>query len=77
MQTVKVVVTGMHCGGCERRVAGALTEVNGVFGVMANHQTGLVAVSYDPEHVAPAAIVERLLETGFRLPDVPVHSGHT
>jgi len=38
-------VEGMSCGGCEQNVADALTELDGVEGVDADHEGNQVLVS--------------------------------
>lgn len=38
-------VTGMHCGGCARRIEGALASVNGVLGVKADYSSAKVEVA--------------------------------
>lgn len=39
MKELKLKVSGMVCGGCENRVKTALSEINGVESVDANHNT--------------------------------------
>jgi Cu+-exporting ATPase len=38
-------VTGMHCGGCARRIERALASVNGVLGVKADYSQAKVEVA--------------------------------
>lgn len=42
MMEIKLNVIGMVCGGCEKRVVNALSELEGVQEVVANHNTGIV-----------------------------------
>jgi copper chaperone CopZ len=41
----KLQVTGMHCGGCARRIERALAKVDGVLGVDIDYTTGSVRVA--------------------------------
>jgi copper chaperone CopZ len=41
-----IPVTGMSCGGCERRIIANLGEVDGVLGVEADAELGQVRVAY-------------------------------
>ncbi len=40
-------VTGMHCGGCARRIERALAGVQGVLGVKADYSTAKVEIATD------------------------------
>ncbi len=44
-QWAKLQVTGMHCGGCARRIERALAKVDGVVGVDIDVTTGSVKVA--------------------------------
>ncbi len=60
-----LVVAGMHCAGCLRKVEGALKELPGISYARANLSTKRVAVRWDPAALRANAIVRRLAETGF------------
>ncbi|MBR3888063.1 MAG: heavy-metal-associated domain-containing protein [Clostridia bacterium] len=42
-------VDGMMCTGCENRVKSALSEIDGVVEVVANHENGTVIVKTNKE----------------------------
>lgn len=44
MNSYVIVVNGMTCGGCEKAIQKALTSVEGVRAVRADHTTGRVEV---------------------------------
>ena len=47
MKNVILNVEGMACGGCEKRIQNALSKVEGVKEVVANHTTGKVNLTID------------------------------
>ena len=47
MQEIKLKVEGMMCSGCENRVKNAVSKIDGVKEVIANHETGTVEVQAD------------------------------
>ena len=60
-----LVVAGMHCAGCLRKVEGALKGLEGVDYARANLSTKRVAVRWDPARLKARAIIRALAETGF------------
>ena len=44
MEEMKLNVSGMVCGGCEKRVVNCLSAINGVKEVIADHTNGTVLV---------------------------------
>jgi copper chaperone len=59
-----VMVDGMTCGHCERRVAEALGEIAGVTRVVADHVSGRVEIeSAGP--VDPASLGAAIDEAGY------------
>lgn len=49
MNEIIINVEGMHCEGCERRVNNALSEIDGVKEVKADHNNGTVTIKTDSE----------------------------
>ena len=47
MKNVILNVEGMACGGCEKRIQNALSKVEGVKEVVANHTTGKVNLTIE------------------------------
>jgi len=63
MNTVHLEIQGMHCDGCVRRVAAALSAVGGAR--VERVQVGSAEVSYDPALVTEAQIAEAVNRIGF------------
>ena len=62
-QTEKIAITGMTCGNCVKHVQKALGEIEGV--TVGEVTIGTAEVSYDPEKVDRAAILEAIEESGY------------
>jgi len=60
-----LVVAGMHCAGCLRKVEGVLKGLNGVEYARANLSTKRVAVRWDPARLKASAVIRALADTGF------------
>jgi Cu+-exporting ATPase len=58
-------VTGMTCAACQSRVERALTAEPGVIDAAVNLLTKSAAVSYDPNTVTPARLVQAVRATGY------------
>lgn len=65
METVKIGVKGMHCGGCEQTLALALSRVEGVRDAKADRVAERVVVIYDPAETDEGALHERIELCGF------------
>ena len=65
MKRLTVTVRGMSCPGCEQRISNALGRLDGVGGVTSDHESGRVAVDYDPAVVGEEAITDWLAEAGY------------
>ena len=62
--SVRLRVSGMSCGHCERAVEQALSEVPGVTRVVSvSHAQGEAVVDGDPD---PEALVEAVAEEGYQ-----------
>ena len=66
MKELKLKVSGMVGGGCENRVKTALSEINGVESVDANHNTGIVTIT-SKEDIDVSKIKERIIDIGFEI----------
>lgn len=66
MKELKLKVSGMVCGGCESRVKTALSEINGVESVDANHNTGIVTIT-SKEDIDVSKIKEKIIDIGFEI----------
>ena len=60
-------VEGMSCTGCEQRIGRVLSRIEGVHQVAADHGTGEVRVSHDPDLVEANALARRVEQAGYRV----------
>ena len=56
----------MVCGGCEKRVINAVSSIEGVENVIANHETGKVDIVYK-ESVDVQSIKDKIEDIGFEV----------
>ena len=66
MEELILKVEGMMCGGCEKRIENALTTIEGIKEVVANHENGTVTVRKD-EKVKLKVIKEKIQDIGFEV----------
>ena len=66
MKELKLKINGMVCGGCENRVKSALSSIDGVESVDANHNTGIVTVN-SKEGLDIEKIKERIIDIGYEI----------
>ena len=64
MKELKIKVKGMVCEGCENRVKNALSTIDGVDNVEANHKTGIVTVKLNKE-IEKSIFEEKIDDLGF------------
>ena len=69
MNTIQLSVTGMTCGGCVNSVYKVLTALPGVQSAEVTLSPGQARVVYDPDRVAPAALVQAVIDAGFGVAD--------
>lgn len=60
-----LLIENMHCGGCVRRIEGALGGLDGVTDVRANLTTRRVRVAFDDVRIAPSGIVDAVVASGY------------
>lgn len=58
-------VSGIHCEGCEQRIARALSQVPGVRSVTASHAAQEVEVTLDNARTSVQEVAEKLELIGF------------
>ena len=66
MKELTIKVNGMVCGGCENRVKNAVSNIEGVEEVTANHELGVVTVKAN-ENVSEEAIKNKIDDKGFEV----------
>ena len=64
-ESVTIKVDGMVCAACQSHVQRALDETPGVSKAAVNLMTGQAVVAFDPQTVAPGALLEAIRETGY------------
>jgi copper chaperone CopZ len=66
MKGLKLKINGMMCGGCENRVKNALSEIDGVESVEADHNTGIVVIN-SKKDLDIAKIKEQIIDIGYEI----------
>ena len=66
MEEMKMKVSGMVCGGCEKRVVNALSTIDGVKEVMADHTNGTVLVKME-KNIEKSILKEKIEDLGFEV----------
>ncbi len=66
MKECTIKVEGMVCGGCENRVKNAVSTIDGVESVVADHNTGIVTVT-SKEDLDVNQIKEKIEDIGFEV----------
>ena len=64
METVKLSIQGMHCGGCAAKVSNALKSLPGTS--VEEVAVGSARVSIDPAKTSPAALIGAVNNLGFK-----------
>ncbi|GIW40306.1 MAG: hypothetical protein KatS3mg076_0883 [Candidatus Binatia bacterium] len=65
VETVRLHVEGMTCGGCAAAVRVALGRVDGVRKVEVSFEEKAATVVYDPAKTTPEALVEAVEKLGY------------
>jgi copper chaperone len=63
LNTMALIIEGMHCGGCVTRVTNALNKLQGV--QVEGVEVGSARVRFDANMVSPAVIVDAVNKIGF------------
>lgn len=66
MKELLLNVEGMHCGGCEKRIQNAVSDIDGVENVEASFEAGTVKVTLN-KVVDEKAIKETIEDIGFEV----------
>ncbi|MGE0396486.1 MAG: heavy metal translocating P-type ATPase [Kofleriaceae bacterium] len=74
LQTADLIVQGMTCAACVRRVERAVRTVPGVHDASVNFVTNQARVSYDPSGASPEVIAEAIEKAGYEVPRAPASS---
>ncbi len=66
MKEIKLKINGMMCVGCENRVKSAVSLIEGVEKVEADHNTGIVTVTSKGD-VDISKIKEKIIDIGYEI----------
>ena len=67
-----ISIKGMTCGGCEKSISAALTEVPGVLKVLrVSYQDGLAEVCFDPNKTTGETLTTAVANTGYQAKIAP------
>jgi copper chaperone len=64
METIKLLIEGMHCGGCAAKVSTALKSLPGT--QVEEVAVGSARVSFDPRKTTAAALIGVVNHFGFK-----------
>jgi P-type Cu+ transporter len=66
-QPFELLIQGMTCASCARRVERALAQVPGVHEATVNFATRRASGHYQPQHTRPEALSEAVVRAGYRV----------
>ncbi len=69
LRTDTIAVAG-RCGHCQKRIEGALKEIEGIHAARWDRQTKLLVVTYEPERISRRQIQERIAAVGHDTEEV-------
>ncbi len=65
MQSVRLKVQGMHCGGCAQSIKRLLEREPGVASAEVSFEAGEALVQFDPARLAPQRLTDLLAPAGY------------
>jgi len=65
MQTIRLSIGGMHCGGCEEIVRHVLEQQTGVKGCSVSHESGEARVAVDESRISDEQLAEAVRGAGY------------
>ncbi len=66
MQSVRLKIQGMHCGGCAQSIKRLLEREPGVASAQVSFESGEAQVQFDPARVQPERLVSVLGPPGYQ-----------
>lgn len=66
MASVKLRVSGMHCGNCQAKVEKALKGISGVYMAVVDLQDGEAEVDFNDDVVTTAQLVAAVGQAGYQ-----------
>lgn len=65
MENTSIKVGGMSCQGCVKNITGVLMALAGVASAEVSLEAGEARVTYDPQAVTRAALLDAIEDAGF------------
>lgn len=65
MENTSIKVGGMSCQGCVKNITGVLSALPGVASAEVSLEAAEARVTYDPQAVTRAALLEAIEDAGF------------
>ena len=66
MASIKLKVTGMHCGNCQTKVERALKDISGVYSAIVDLPDGEAEVDFNDDAVTTAQLVAAVAKVGYQ-----------
>ncbi len=66
MNQFEIAIEGMTCASCSARIERAMNKLEGVESVAVNLATERAELGYDPDRLAPDAIIKAIAEAGYQ-----------
>lgn len=63
MQTEKIYIANLKCGGCATTITNELTKLKGVYKVQVDNESDCIEISY--ENINREKIIEKLHQLGY------------
>ncbi|MEJ5369001.1 MAG: heavy-metal-associated domain-containing protein [Bryobacteraceae bacterium] len=64
-RTLRLTISGMHCGGCVTRLSNTLRKIEGV--ELRHAEVGAAEIAYDEERVSRERIAAEVERIGFQV----------
>jgi len=64
---IQLKVKGMHCKSCEALIKDSVEELPGINEVKADHNKGIIQVTFDESRVKESKIKEAIKKEGYKL----------
>ncbi|MGA1867375.1 MAG: heavy-metal-associated domain-containing protein [bacterium] len=62
----KIIVSGMHCTGCEKLLSMSINELKGVTVQSISYKSGELVVDYDEEEKLPQ-VLQQIEDNGYKV----------
>jgi len=73
METIKLKVDGMTCGGCSSRAEKLLIATDGIESVSVSHTENSATITFEPEKVSLDKVIDVIENAGFEVAIIGDH----